>query len=161
MSFRSRRVLYVAALLACMPLAGWVGTYDLWRTAFGDDVGTSLAVFWDLQVESYVNVLLLVLILDGVYRLRPTGSGGWCISPRSRGVRAATYVGLAVLALVCAAEGPWRSVLEVPLPDDVAGSIAHYFRRALEGVMATIGLLAFVDLVRPVHFRPPAEVPAA
>lgn len=161
MSVRARRALFVALLVACMPLAGWAGTYDLWRAVFGDDVGTSLAVFWDLQVETYVNVLLIVLVLDLVYRLRPNGIGGWCTSPSRWPVRAATYAGLALLALICAAEGPLRSVLQVPLPDDIAASVAHYFRRALEGVVATIGLMAFMDAVRPARPCTPGSGPIA
>lgn len=160
MSVRARRGLFVGALLACMPLSGWAGTYDAWRALFGDDVGQALAVFWDLQVESFVNVLLVVLILDQLHGLHRGSDGRWSVAPRSRRARAVTYAGLAVLALVCSAEAPLRSVLEVPLPDDVAASVAHYFRRALEGVLATLGIALFLDLVRPGPFGRVAASPA-
>lgn len=153
MTFAARRAAFVAALLACMVLAGWAGTYQLWRWVAGDDVGTALAVFWDLQVESYVNVLTLALALDltlGLHR-RPEG---WAFAPRRRTARLATYAGLAVLTLVCAAEGPLRDVLTIPLPDDIARSVAHYARRGLEGVLATTGVLVFLDLVRPAGLAP-------
>ncbi|WCO68549.1 hypothetical protein PO878_07385 [Iamia majanohamensis] len=153
MTFAARRATYVAALLACMVLAGWAGTYQLWRWVAGDDVGTALAVFWDLQVESYVNVLTLALALDltlGLHR----GPEGWAFAPRRRTARLATYGVLAALALVCAAEGPLRDVLALPLPDDIARSVAHYARRGLEGVLATMGVLVFLDLVRPAGLTP-------
>ncbi|HYI61715.1 MAG TPA: hypothetical protein VEW93_07910 [Acidimicrobiales bacterium] len=149
MSVRARRGLFVAVLLACMPLSGWAGTHDAWRAVLGDDVGSSLAVFWDLQVESFVNVLLVVLVLDQVHGLHRGDDGRWAVAPRGAAARAAVYAGLLALALVCSAEGPLRSVLGVPLPDDVAASMAHYFRRALEGALAALGVLLFLDLVRP------------
>lgn len=153
MTFTARRALFVAALLACMVLGGWSGTYAAWRAIAGDDVGTALAVFWDLQVESYFNVLTLALALDLVYGLHRTDRG-WRFAPRSRMIRILAYVVLAGLTLVCAAEGPLRTLLQVPLPDDIGASVAHYFRRGLEGVLATIVVMAFLDLVRPAGLTP-------
>jgi hypothetical protein len=74
--------------------------------------------------------------------------------------RAATYAALVVLGVVCAAEGPLRDVLSVAAPDDVAASVAHYFRRALEGVLTVIGVMLFLDLViLPNRRRVPAPAP--
>lgn len=148
MSPRVRRAVYFTLLAACMPLTGWAGTYDAWRWIAGDDIGTSMAVFFDLQVETYANVLLFALVLDNVYGLH-WGDGGWSWVPRGRRARVIAYVGLVVLVGVCAARDSLRGVLEVPLPYDVAASVAQYLRRASEGVMATIGLMIFLDVVRP------------
>lgn len=152
MNLGRRRLVFVGALVAIMPLSGWAGTYDAWRFLLGDDTGTSMALFWDLQVESWANALLVIGLLDLLYRLHRTPDGRWAVAPRGRQARLAAYAGLLVLALVCAAESPVRSVLEVPLPDDIAASVAHYLRRALEGVLATIGILIFLDWVRPGPF---------
>jgi small basic protein len=145
-------MLYVGGLVACMLLSGWAGTYEAWRWLAGEQVGTSLAVFWDLQVESYVNVLLLVAALDIVYGMHRTDDGGWGFVPRGPRTHVAFYVALAVLAVVCSAEGPLRATLQVPLPDDIGASVAHYFRRALEAVLATLGVMVFLDVVRPGGF---------
>jgi hypothetical protein len=61
--------------------------------------------------------------------------------------RAAVYGVLSVLVIVCSAEGPLRDVFALGMPDDVAASVAHYFRRALEGVLTVIGLMLFLDLI--------------
>lgn len=147
MSLPVRRAVYFTLLAACMPLTGWAGSYDAWRWLLGEDVGTSLAVFFDLQVETYSTVLTLALVLDVVYGLH-WGDGGWGWAPR-RSARILAYAALVVLVGICAARAPLRSVLEVPLPDDIAASIAQYFRRALEGVLTTLGLMVFLDVVRP------------
>lgn len=164
MSFELRRALFLAALVACMVGAGWAGTYQAWRWVAGEDVGTSLAVFWDLQVESYANVALLALVVDLVYGLRREPRG-WVLVPRRAALRAIAVIGLIGLALACAAEGPLRSVLQVPLPDDIGASVAHYFRRALEGVLATIGVMVFLEVVRPegrwLDRAPAADPPAS
>lgn len=130
------------------PLTGWAGTYDVWRLLLGDDAGTSMAVFFDLQVETYSNVLTFALVLDLVYGLH-WGDGGWSWAPRGSRARFLAYGALIALTGICAARGPLRTVLEVPFPDDIAASVAQYFRRALEGVMATIGLVVFLDVVKP------------
>jgi hypothetical protein len=75
--------------------------------------------------------------------------GGWEFAPASIKVRLATYAALVLLCLVCSAESPLRDVLQPVLGDNVGASVAHYFRRALEGVMATIGLMIFMDFVKP------------
>lgn len=151
-SIARRRAVFVAALVAIMPLSGWEVTYDAWRAVLGDDVGTSMAVFWDLQVETWWNALLVVLALDLVYGMHRDG-GRWAFAYRGRARHVAAYVGLAVLMLICAAEGPWRDVLQLVLPDDIGASVAHYFRRGLEGVMASIGVMVFLDVVRPGGLR--------
>lgn len=159
MSTGARRLAYVAVIAAIMPLSGWAGTSTAWRTVVGDDVGGSLAVFFDLQVETWSTVILLAPIIDLVYGLHRTGRG-WDLAPRGRMDRAATYAALVVLALVCAAEGPLGDVLAVAAPDDVAASVAHYFRRALEGVLTVIGVMLFLDLViGPNRRRAPAPAP--
>jgi hypothetical protein len=145
-STTARRIVYLAVLVAIMPLSGWGGTYTAWRTIFGDDVGQSLAVFFDLQVETWSTVGLFAPIVDLVYGLHRTPSG-WALAPRRGMARAATYGGLVVLALVCSAEGPLRDVFDVALPLDIATSVAHYFRRALEGVLTVIGLMLFLDVI--------------
>ncbi len=162
MSTAGRRVVYLGVLVAIMPLSGWAGTYTAWQTVLGDDVGRSLAVFFDLQVETWSTVGLFAPIVDLVYGLhrRP---GGWALAPRRGMARLATYGALLVLVLVCSAEGPLRDVFDVALPLDVATSMAHYFRRALEGVLTVIGLMLFLDLVvlPSTTSRPsPAEAPA-
>jgi hypothetical protein len=145
-STAARRAIYMAVLVAIMPLSGWAGTYTAWRTIFGDDVGQSLAVFFDLQVETWSTVGLFAPIVDLVYGLHRSPTG-WAFAPRRGMARAATYGGLLVLTLVCSAEGPLRDVFDVVLPLDVATSVAHYFRRALEGVLTVIGLMLFLDLI--------------
>ncbi|QYG92216.1 hypothetical protein HC251_07030 [Iamia sp. SCSIO 61187] len=160
MSLGARRLAYVAGIAAIMPLSGWAGTYTAWRTVLGDDVGQALAVFFDLQVETWSTVILLAPIIDLVYGLHRTDRG-WDLAPRRGMARAATYAALAVLVLVCAAEGPLRDVLGVAAPDDVAASVAHYFRRALEGVLTVMGVMLFLDLVIvPSRRRAPAPAPA-
>jgi hypothetical protein len=119
------------------------------NTAEHEPAGEAMARFWDLQVETWVNALLFVFILDFVYRMHRGADGGWEFAPVSTKVRAGVYAGLVLLMLVCSAEGPLRNVLEVPLPNDIAASVARYFRRALEGVLAVIGLMIFMDFVRP------------
>lgn len=157
MSTTSRRAIYLAVVVAIMPLSGWAGTYTAWRAVFGDDVGTSLAVFFDLQTETWATVVLFAPIVDLVYGLHRTPTG-WDLAPRRGMARAATYGGLLVLALVCSAEGPMRDVFDVALPADVASSVAHYLRRALEGVLTVIGLMLFLDLVvLPRRSRVPAS----
>lgn len=146
MTLPRRRLVYVAVVLAIMPLSGWAGTYTAGRTVFGDDVGRSLAVFFDLQVETWSGVVLFAPILDVVYGLH-RADGHWALAPRRGMARAATYGALAVLTVVCSAEGPLRDVFDVVLPADVALSVAHYVRRALEGVLTVIGLMLFLDLV--------------
>ena len=146
MSTTARRVAYLAVVAAIMPLSGWAGTYTAWRTIFGDDVGQSLAVFFDLQVETWSTVILFAPIVDLVYGLHRTPTG-WDLAPRRGMARAATYGGLGVLTLICAAEGPLRDVFDIVAPLDIATSTAHYFRRALEGVLTVIGLMLFLDLV--------------
>jgi hypothetical protein len=145
-STAARRLVYLAVLVAIMPLSGWAGTYTAWQTVFGDDVGRSLAVFFDLQVETWSTIGLFAPILDLVYGLHRT-PGGWELAPLRGMARAATYGGLLVLVLVCSAEGPLRDVFDIALPLDIATSVAHYFRRALEGVLSVIGLMLFLDLV--------------
>ncbi len=142
----ARRVVYLAVLVAIMPLSGWDGTYTAWETVFGDDVGHSLAVFFDLQVETWSTVGLFAPIIDLVYGLHRSPTG-WAFAPRRGMARAATYGGLAVLALVCSAEGPLRDLFDVVLPLDIATSTAHYFRRALEGVLTVMGLMLFLDVI--------------
>lgn len=149
MSLNARRATYVGVIVLAMATMGWEVVYDMWRAVLGDDAGEAMARFWDLQVESYWNALLFVLVLDFVYGMHRGADGGWEFSIAPWRVHGAVYAALAVLTLVCSAEGPLRNVLEVPLPDDIANSVAHYFRRALEGVMATIGLMIFMDFVRP------------
>lgn len=153
MTVRARQAAYVAALLAAMPLSGWAGTATAWRALLGDDAGTSMARFWDLQVESYVTALLLVAVLDLVYGLHRRSDGRLAFTHRGRRRHLAAYAALVLLAVVCSAEGPWRTVLQVPLPDDVGASVAHYSRRALEAVLTVIGLMIFLDLVRPSGLR--------
>lgn len=149
MSLRVRWALYVSVLVACMPLSGWAGTYQAWRWVAGEDVGTSLAVFWDLQVESYVTALLVVVALDVVYGMHRADEGGWAFAPAGWPTHLAFYAGLVALAVVCSAEGPVRTALQVPLPDDIGASVAHYFRRALEAILAALGVMVFLDVVRP------------
>lgn len=157
MSVARRRALYLAVIVAIMPLSGWAGTYTAWRTVFGDDIGQSLAVFFDLQVETWSTVALFAPILDLVYGLH-RGPRGWALAPRPVRDRLATYAALAVLTLVCSAEGPLADGFDLLLPTDVAGSVAHYFRRALEGVLTVIGLMLFLDLVVvPARRREAAE----
>lgn len=146
MSTAQRRWAYLAVLVAIMPLSGWAGTYTAWRTIFGDDVGQSLAVFFDLQVETWSTIILFAPIVDLLYGLHRTPTG-WELLPRRGMARAATYGALAVLVVVCSAEGPLRDLFDVVLPLDVATSVAHYFRRALEGVLTAIGLMLFLDLI--------------
>ncbi len=146
MSVAHRRLAYLAVIVAIMPLSGWSGTYAAWRAVFGQDVGQSLAVFFDLQVETWAGIALFAPIVDLVYGLH-RDERGWALAPRPWRARAATYVGLVVLTLACAAEGPLREVLAIGLPSDIAASVAHYFRRALEGALTTIGLMVFLDLV--------------
>jgi len=156
MSLGARRLTYLAVLVAIMPLSGWGGTYTAWRTIFGDDVGQSLAVFFDLQVETWSAVGLFAPIVDLVYGLHRTPQG-WDFAPRRWMARAATYGALA-LVIVCSAEGPLRDIFDVVLPGDVAASVAHYFRRALEGVLTAVGLMLFLDLVvLPGRRRQPAS----
>jgi len=146
MSLAARRGTYVAVIVAIMPLSGWGGTYTAWRTVFGDDMGQSLAVFFDLQVETWSTVVLFAPILDLVYGLHRTPRG-WDFAPRRAMARAATYGVLLVLVIVCSAEGPLRDVFDLVLPGDIAASVAHYFRRALEGVLTVIGLMLFLDAI--------------
>lgn len=161
MSTAQRRIAYLAVLVAIMPLSGWAGTYTAWRTIFGDDVGQSLAVFFDLQVETWSTVGLFAPIVDLVYGLHRTPRG-WDLAPRRGMARAATYGGLLVLVIVCSAEGPLREVFQVVMADDVAASVAHYFRRALEGVLTVIGLMLFLDLlILPARRRERAATGAA
>lgn len=143
MSVAARRATYLVVMAAIMPLSGWAGTYTAWETVFGADVGHALAVFFDLQVETWSGVLLIAPAIDLVYGMHHTDEG-WDFAPRPWPVRAAVYA-----ALVCSAEGPVRDVLDVGLPTDIATSVAHYLRRALEGVLTAIGVLLFLDLVRP------------
>jgi hypothetical protein len=166
-STAARRVAYLAVLVAIMPLSGWGGTYTAWRTIFGDDVGQSLAVFFDLQVETWSTVGLFAPIVDLVYGLHRSPTG-WAFAPRRGMARAATYGGLLLLALVCSAEGPLRDLFDVVLPLDVATSTAHYFRRALEGVLTVIGLMLFLDVIilpslpsRPSRRRSAEAAPAS
>lgn len=151
-SIARRRAVFVAVLVAIMPLSGWEVTYDAWRAVLGDDAGTAMATFWDLQVETWWNALLVVLALDLVYGMHRTG-GRWAFAHQGMRRHVAMYLGLVVLMLICAAEGPWRDVLQLVLPDDIGASVAHYFRRALEGVMATVGVMVFLDVVRPGGLR--------
>lgn len=153
MSLRTRQAIYVAALLVAMPLSGWAGTATAWRALLGDDAGGSMAIFWDLQVESYVTALLLVAVLDLVYGLHRSSDGRLTFAHRGWRRHLVAYAGLVVLAAVCSAEGPVRTVLEVPLPDDVGSSLAHYLRRSLEAVLTVLGLMAFFDLLRPGGLR--------
>ena len=146
MSTAARRAAYLTVLVAIMPLSGWAGTYTAWKAIFDDDVGLSLAIFFDLQVETWSTVGLFAPIVDLVYGLH-RGPSGWELAPRRGMARAATYGGLVVLALVCSAEGPLRDLFDVVLPLDVATSLAHYFRRALEGVLTVLGLMLFLDLI--------------
>lgn len=146
MSTARRRIVYLAVLAAIMPLSGWAGTYTAWRTIFGDDVGQSLAVFFDLQVETWSGVILFAPIVDLLYGLHRTPQG-WDFTPRRRMARAATYGALLALVIVCSAEGPLGDIFAVVVPDDIASSVAHYFRRALEGVLTVIGLMMFLDLI--------------
>jgi len=147
-SVRARRITYIVVMLAIMPLSGWDGTYTMWETLLGQDVGHSMAVFWDLQVETWSGVILFAPIIDLAYGMHRTPDG-WDFAPKGWRVRGAIYAALVVLALVCSAEGPLRDVFDVALPADVALSTAHYFRRALEGVLTVIGLMIFLDFVRP------------
>ncbi|HEV7722438.1 MAG TPA: hypothetical protein VGO60_14190 [Iamia sp.] len=157
MSLGARRLIYLAVVVAIMPLSGWGGTYTAWRTIFGDDVGQSLAVFFDLQVETWSAVALFAPIVDLIYGLHRTPQG-WDLAPRRGIARAAAYGALLVLVVACSGEGPLRDVFDVALPGDVAASVAHYFRRALEGVLTVIGLMLFLDLiVRPGRRRPLAS----
>lgn len=153
MTLGQRRAAYVVALLVAMPLSGWAGSYAAWRWLLGDDTGTAMATFWDLQVESYVTALLFVAALDLVYGLHRRADGGWGFAHRGWRVHAGFYAALIVLVLICSAEGPWRQVLQVVLPDDIGASVAHYFRRALEAVLAVLGLMAFLDVIRPGGLR--------
>lgn len=146
MSVGARRLAYLAVLVAIMPLTGWAGTDAAWRAIFGDDVGRSLSVFFDLQVETWSTVGLFAPILDLVYGLHHE-NGGWALAPRRGIARIAAYGGLTVLAVVCSAEGPLRDVFDLALPSDIAASVALYFRRALEGVLTAIGLMVLLDLV--------------
>jgi len=145
-SVAARRLTYLAVLVAIMPLSGWGGTYTAWRTIFGDDAGQSLAVFFDLQVETWSTIVLFAPIVDLLYGLHRTPQG-WDLAPRRGMARAATYGALLGLVLVCSAEGPLGDIFDVVLPGDVAASVAHYFRRALEGVLTVIGLMLFLDLI--------------
>jgi hypothetical protein len=161
-STAARRVVYLAVLVAIMPLSGWGGTYTAWRTIFGDDVGQSLAVFFDLQVETWSTVGLFAPIIDLVYGLHRSPTG-WALAPRRGMARAATFGALLLLTLVCSAEGPLREVFDIALlPLDVATSVAHYFRRALEGVLTAIGLMLFVEvIVLPGRRRSAGAAPAS
>src|SRR5688572_11465917 len=141
MSLNARRGSYAALIVLAMVTMGWEVVYDLWRTVLGDRAGEAMARFWDLQVESYWNALLFVFILDFVYGMYRGIDGGWEFAPASLKVRLTTYAALVLLCLVCSAEGPLRNMLQPLLGDTVGASVAHYFRRALEGVMATIGLM--------------------
>lgn len=146
MSTARRRVIYLGVLVAIMPLSGWGGTYTAWRTIFGDDIGQSLAVFFDLQVETWSTVGLFAPIVDLVYGLHRTPTG-WALAPRRGMARAAVYGGLLALVVVCSAEGPLRDLLQIVMPNDIAASVAHYLRRAIEGVLTAIGLMLFLDLI--------------
>jgi len=150
-----RRVVWVAALVAAMPLSGWAGTYAGWRAVLGEAAGTAMAVFWDLQVESYVTALLLVGILELVYGLHRRGDGRWAVARRGGGAHILAYAGLLVLVAVCSAEGPVRDILQLALPHDIGASVAHYLRRSLEAVLTVGGLMLFLDLVRPGPFAHP------
>lgn len=149
MSLNARRATYAALIVLAMVTMGWEVVHDLWRTVLGDDAGEAMARFWDLQVESYWNTLLFVFILDFIYGMHRGTDGGWEFARASLKVRLATYAALVLLCLVCSAEGPLRDVLQPLLGDNVGASVAHYFRRALEGVIATIGLMIFMDFVKP------------
>lgn len=153
MTLRTRQAIYVVALLVAMPLSGWAGTAAAWRALLGDGAGRSMATFWDLQVESYVTALLLVAVLDVVYGLHRASDGRLAFAHRGWRRHIVAYAGLVVLTIVCGAEGPLRTVLQVPLPDDVGASLAHYSRRALEAVLTVLGLMAFLDLLRPGGLR--------
>lgn len=153
MTLRTRQAIYVVALLAAMPLSSWAGTAAAWRALLGDDAGRSMATFWDLQVESYVTALLLVAVLDAVYGLHRSSDGRLAFAHRGWRRHLAAYAGLIALAVVCSAEGPLRTVLQLPLPDDVGSSVAHYIRRSLEAVLTVLGLMAFLDLLRPGGLR--------
>jgi hypothetical protein len=153
-----RRAAYLAVLVAIMPLSGWAGTYTAWRTVFGDDVGQSLAVFFDLQVETWSTIGLFAPILDLIYGMHRTPQG-WDLAPRRGMARAGTYGCLLVLVIFCSAEGPLRDLFAIAMPDDIATSVAHYFRRALEGVLTAIGLMLFLDLVVLPHRRPALASP--
>lgn len=106
-----------------------------------------------LQVESYFTVLLVVVALDVVYGMHQTDDGRWGFAPRAGRARVAAYLILLVLALVRSAEAPVCAALQLPLPDDIGASVAHYFRRGLEGVLTSLGLMLFFDLVRPGALR--------
>ena len=149
MSLNARRGTYAALIVLAMGTTGWQVVYDLWRTVLGDDAGEAMARFWDLQVESYWNALLFVFILDFIYGMHRGADGGWGFAPASLKVRLATYSALVLLCIVCSAESPVRDVLQPLLGENVGASVAHYFRRALEGVMTTIGLMIFMDFVKP------------
>lgn len=144
MSHRARSGLFLAVLAAVLPLSGWSRTHDAWRAVLGDDVGGALAVYFDLQVETWVNVWLLAAALDVIYRVH-RHEGGWRISPRSVRTRVLVQLGLLALVVAGAADGATLSVLEVVLPDGFAGWLASILRRGIEGVLATMAVLALID----------------
>ena len=161
MSLNARRGTYAALTVLAMVIMGWEVVYDLWRTVLGDAAGEAMARFWDLQVESYWNALLFVFILDFIYGMHRGTDGGWGFAPASLKVRLATYAALVLLCLVCSAESLLRDVLQSLFGDNVGASVAHYLRRALEGVMATIGLMIFMDFVKPGRMSEIAGKPRA
>lgn len=163
MSLPARRVLYFATLLAIMVVAGWAGTDAAWEAVLGEDAGRSMAVFWDLQVETWVTAPLVVGALDVVYGLGRDPDGRWAFAYRGRRAHVLWYLGLVVLTGVCAAEGPVGDVLRPLLGNDVGTSIAHYLRRALEAPLTALGIMAFLDLVRPggLVLRPATRVRTA
>lgn len=141
---------YVLGMVGLMLLSSWDGTHRAWEAVLGDDAGAAMAQFWDLQVESYAFAVLVPFVFSGVYGLH-RAEAGWAVAVSGR-ARLVGYVALVLLSVVCAAEGPVRDLLAVAAPDDVARSLAHYLRRALEGVLAMIGIMLFFDLVRPGPF---------
>jgi hypothetical protein len=143
-----RRLTYLTVIVAIMPLSGWAGTYAAWRAVLGDDVGGALAVFFDLQVETWSFLVLFAPILDLVYGLH-RAPDGWAFAPRDAVVRATVAGALVVLVVVCSAERALREAGALALPDDIAASTAHYLRRAVEGVLTALGLVLFLELLRP------------
>ncbi len=151
--FRVRRAVYYLVLLALPVVTGWAGTDAAWRAVLVDDVGGSLSVFWDLQIESWATALALAASLDAIYRLRPAPGGGWAAAPRPPSTRVAWALVLLGVALACSAEGATRAVLDVVAPSDIAASVAHTLRRMLEGVLTAIGVLVFLELFAPGPLR--------
>ncbi len=108
-----------------------------------------MARFWDLQVETWVAAPLIAAALDAVYGLGRAPDGRRAFAYRGRRAHVLAYAGLVLLTLVCAAEGPVSDVLRPVLGDDVGPSVAHYLRRALEAPLTALGVMVFLDLVRP------------